>query len=292
MTLSSSETIDAAERGNAGRFLNHSCEPNCETQKWMVNGELCIGIFALRDVAAGEELTFDYNFERYGDNPIKCYCGSSKCGGWIGAAKTDGEEGGPRLDDDDDYEAEPAPRMLEADEARIEEEETRGREERNRARMASRRGSGEDGWRPSKVKDVYGNDDDDYDGDGEIAAAKKEAAKREREAEREAARRSGGGGGGRKSVGGVRRSGSSASFRRAGSSGGLVSSYAYALPRRSVVRRLTFEWNRFAARAARCATPRLRCTVASCLTWRIPCWRTGRSPCPNAISVCCWRLSR
>ena len=228
MTLSSSETIDAAERGNAGRFLNHSCEPNCETQKWMVNGELCIGIFALRDVAAGEELTFDYNFERYGDNPIKCYCGSSKCGGWIGAAKTDGEEGGPRLDDDDDYEAEPAPRMLEADEARIEEEETRGREERNRARMASRRGSGEDGWRPSKVKDVYGNDDDDYDGDGEIAAAKKEAAKREREAEREAARRSGGGGGGRKSVGGVRRSGSSASFRRAGSSGGLVSSYAYA----------------------------------------------------------------
>ena len=48
MTLSSSETIDAAERGNAGRFLNHSCEPNCETQKWMVNGELCIGIFALR----------------------------------------------------------------------------------------------------------------------------------------------------------------------------------------------------------------------------------------------------
>ena len=228
MTLSSSETIDAAERGNAGRFLNHSCEPNCETQKWMVNGELCIGIFALRDVAAGEELTFDYNFERYGDNPIKCYCGSSKCGGWIGAAKTDGEEGGPRLDDDDDYEAEPAPRMLEADEAQIEEEETRGREERNRARMASRRGSGEDGWRPSKVKDVYGNDDDDYDGDGEIAAAKKEAAKREREAEREAARRSGGGGGGRKSVGGVRRSGSSASFRRAGSSGGLVSSYAYA----------------------------------------------------------------
>ena len=228
MTLSSSETIDAAERGNAGRFLNHSCEPNCETQKWMVNGELCIGIFALRDVAAGEELTFDYNFERYGDNPIKCYCGSSKCGGWIGAPKTDGEEGGPRLDDDDDYEAEPAPRMLEADEARIEEEETRGREERNRARMASRRGSGEDGWRPSKVKDVYGNDDDDYDGDGEIAAAKKEAAKREREAEREAARRSGGGGGGRKSVGGVRRSGSSASFRRAGSSGGLVSSYAYA----------------------------------------------------------------
>ena len=58
----------------------------------MVNGELCIGIFALRDVAAGEELTFDYNFERYGDNPIKCYCGSSKWAG--GSARRSGRRGG------------------------------------------------------------------------------------------------------------------------------------------------------------------------------------------------------
>ncbi len=57
MTLSSSETIDAAERGNAGRFLNHSCDPNCETQKWMVNGELCIGIYALEDIRDAEELS-------------------------------------------------------------------------------------------------------------------------------------------------------------------------------------------------------------------------------------------
>ena len=91
MTLSSSETIDAAERGHAGRFLNHSCrEPNCETQKWMVNGELCIGIYALEPIAADEELTFDYNFERYGDNPIKCSAARSRCGRWIGAPK-DGE---------------------------------------------------------------------------------------------------------------------------------------------------------------------------------------------------------
>ena len=100
MTLSSSETIDAAERGNAGRFLNHSCDPNCETQKWMVNGELCIGIYALEDIRDAEELTFDYNFERYGDNPIKCFCGTTKCGGWIGGGAKDGEEvvGGGRTD--------------------------------------------------------------------------------------------------------------------------------------------------------------------------------------------------
>ncbi len=56
-----------AGQGALGRFINHSCEPNCETQKWVVRGELAIGLFALRDIAAGEELTFDYNFERYGD---------------------------------------------------------------------------------------------------------------------------------------------------------------------------------------------------------------------------------
>lgn len=54
-------------QGALGRFINHSCDPNCETQKWVVHGELAIGLFVLKDVPAGEELTFDYNFERYGD---------------------------------------------------------------------------------------------------------------------------------------------------------------------------------------------------------------------------------
>ena len=240
MTLSSSETIDAAERGNAGRFLNHSCDPNCETQKWMVNGELCIGIYALTDIDAGDELTFDYNFERYGDNPIKCFCGTSRCGGWIGAPKD--EDGGANDDSDDDIDAfdpdlDPDPVMLEADEAAIEKEEEEGREAKARARMRARRGSGDDmsRWKP---KDVYGNDDDDYDGDGEIA-------KRRREKDREEARArksSGGGGGGRRSGGGsgVRRSGSSAGLKRVGSnqSGGLLpsnyGSYAHGARRSEV----------------------------------------------------------
>lgn len=54
-------------QGALGRFINHSCRPNCETQKWMVRGELAIGLFASEDIPAGVELTFDYNFERYGD---------------------------------------------------------------------------------------------------------------------------------------------------------------------------------------------------------------------------------
>jgi hypothetical protein len=43
-------------QGNYGRFINHSCQPNCETQKWMVRGELAIGFFTIkvrRHVALG-----------------------------------------------------------------------------------------------------------------------------------------------------------------------------------------------------------------------------------------------
>lgn len=59
-------------QGALGRFINHACEPNCETQKWLVQGELAIGLFAQRDIKSGEELTFDYNFERYGDKVGIC----------------------------------------------------------------------------------------------------------------------------------------------------------------------------------------------------------------------------
>ena len=61
------QVVDACRKGNRARFINHSCEPNAETQKWMVKGELKIGFFATKDISAGTELQFDYNFERYGD---------------------------------------------------------------------------------------------------------------------------------------------------------------------------------------------------------------------------------
>lgn len=65
--MAASNECHGMAQGALGRFINHSCEPNCETQKWLVQGELAIGLFAQRDIKAGEELTFDYNFERYGD---------------------------------------------------------------------------------------------------------------------------------------------------------------------------------------------------------------------------------
>ncbi|KAK8784056.1 hypothetical protein V5799_009582 [Amblyomma americanum] len=84
MALRSDEIIDATQKGNVSRFINHSCDPNCETQKWTVNGELRIGFFTRRPLRAGEELTFDYQFQRYGKEAQRCHCESSNCRGYIG----------------------------------------------------------------------------------------------------------------------------------------------------------------------------------------------------------------
>jgi SET domain-containing protein len=61
---------DANVRGNVARFVNHSCSPNC----WIeVDGKTrTIWIRASRAIAAGEELTYDYNTE--GDKIIPCKC--------------------------------------------------------------------------------------------------------------------------------------------------------------------------------------------------------------------------
>lgn len=77
--------IDAHVMGNCARFINHSCDPNCEVQKWVVNGLPCMGIFALRDIKMDEELTFNYNFQIYNGESMKCHCDSSQCRGFIGS---------------------------------------------------------------------------------------------------------------------------------------------------------------------------------------------------------------
>uniref|UniRef100_A0A0D9VH08 Histone-lysine N-methyltransferase n=1 Tax=Leersia perrieri TaxID=77586 RepID=A0A0D9VH08_9ORYZ len=101
MALNGGEVIDACTKGNLGRFINHSCSPNCRTEKWMVNGEVCIGIFAMRNIKKGEELTFDYNYVRVsGAAPQKCFCGTAKCRGYIG-----GDISGADMFAQDDFEA-------------------------------------------------------------------------------------------------------------------------------------------------------------------------------------------
>ncbi|KAJ4953619.1 hypothetical protein NE237_030451 [Protea cynaroides] len=112
MTLNGSEVIDACAKGNLGRFINHSCEPNCRTEKWMVNGEICIGLFAIRDIKKDEEVTFDYNYVRvFGAAAKKCVCGSSVCRGYIGGDPLNAETI-VRGDSDDEF---PEPVMFDED---------------------------------------------------------------------------------------------------------------------------------------------------------------------------------
>ena len=84
MSLTQGEFVDATKKGNLGRFCNHSCNPNCYVDKWVVGDKLRMGIFAERKIKAGEELVFNYNVDRYGADPQPCYCGEPNCTGFIG----------------------------------------------------------------------------------------------------------------------------------------------------------------------------------------------------------------
>jgi uncharacterized protein len=59
-------------------FINHCCEPNCETDEFDEH----IWIIAQRDIAAGEELTYDYNlYDGDDDDEAPCRCGAKQCRG-------------------------------------------------------------------------------------------------------------------------------------------------------------------------------------------------------------------
>ncbi|XP_024239182.2 histone-lysine N-methyltransferase, H3 lysine-36 specific [Oncorhynchus tshawytscha] len=84
LTLDKDRIIDAGPKGNQARFMNHCCQPNCETQKWTVNGDTRVGLFALEDIPKGVELTFNYNLECLGNGKTVCKCGASNCSGFLG----------------------------------------------------------------------------------------------------------------------------------------------------------------------------------------------------------------
>ncbi|CAL1288139.1 unnamed protein product [Larinioides sclopetarius] len=72
------EVVDATMHGNAARFINHSCEPNCFSKVITIDGKKHIVIFALRRIIKGEELTYDYKFP-FEDEKIPCHCNSRRC---------------------------------------------------------------------------------------------------------------------------------------------------------------------------------------------------------------------
>lgn len=81
-SLSTGAVIDGGVNGNDARWINHSCEPNCEAHE---DDDNRVWIRALKDIEPGTELTFDYKLcidEPFTDSlkqRYKCLCGSPSC---------------------------------------------------------------------------------------------------------------------------------------------------------------------------------------------------------------------
>jgi uncharacterized protein len=90
--------IDGGVKGNAARWINHSCDPSCEADEQ----EGRVFIKALRNIAAGEELSYDYGliidepYTKKLNADFPCWCGSKNCRGTLLAPKSD--EGGKKKD--------------------------------------------------------------------------------------------------------------------------------------------------------------------------------------------------
>ena len=90
-TIDDKTCIDGAVNGNEAAYLNHSCDGNCEA----INDRKRIFIDARKNIKAGEELLYDYQYERTDEHTEEderfyaCRCGSPKCRGSILAPKSD-----------------------------------------------------------------------------------------------------------------------------------------------------------------------------------------------------------
>ena len=90
-SLEDGRVIDASVRGNAARWINHSCAPNCEPHE---DDQGRVFIVARRTIRAGEELSYDYRLEIDGKvgprirKAYACRCGARRCRGTmlVGAA--------------------------------------------------------------------------------------------------------------------------------------------------------------------------------------------------------------
>ena len=88
-TLADGRVIDGGDEGNDARFINHSCEPNCEAYE----EDERVFIHALRDIEPGEELNYNYALVYDGRHTpaikkaFACRCGSELCTGVMLAPK-------------------------------------------------------------------------------------------------------------------------------------------------------------------------------------------------------------
>eukprot|EP00117_Sycon_ciliatum_P036417 scpid50427/ scgid3133/ Histone-lysine N-methyltransferase ASH1L; ASH1-like protein; Absent small and homeotic disks protein 1 homolog len=83
LSLHSGLVIDSTACGSEARFVNHSCQPNCEMQCWTVAGQYRMGLFTLQDIPSGGELTYDYRFDSLDNEAQTCRCGADSCRGFL-----------------------------------------------------------------------------------------------------------------------------------------------------------------------------------------------------------------
>jgi SET domain-containing protein len=82
-TVDSKTVIDAGVNGNEARYVNHGCDPNCQS----TTEKKRIFIEAIRTIQPGEELAYDYQIQRDEDDPpdvdqiFACRCGAKNCRG-------------------------------------------------------------------------------------------------------------------------------------------------------------------------------------------------------------------
>jgi SET domain-containing protein len=74
-TLDEQHDVDGSVEWNPARFLNHSCEPNCQAEA--ADGR--VWIESIREIPAGEEITFNYGFDLVDYRQYPCHCGTPAC---------------------------------------------------------------------------------------------------------------------------------------------------------------------------------------------------------------------
>jgi uncharacterized protein len=89
-SLADGRVIDGGSHGNVARFINHSCEPNCEA---LEHDDGRVFIYSLQEIETGEELTYNYALIYDGRHSaaikraFQCYCGTPSCPGTMLAPK-------------------------------------------------------------------------------------------------------------------------------------------------------------------------------------------------------------
>jgi SET domain-containing protein len=86
-SLDDGRVIDAKYGGNAARWINHSCKPNCVTREDLFDGKPHVFVYAKRNLKVGEELFYDYSLDIEGKvtkqmkKDYECRCGAKNCRG-------------------------------------------------------------------------------------------------------------------------------------------------------------------------------------------------------------------